>query len=193
MLYEEGFLSSSEEAELLAQIARLPLEEAQYKHYTARRRIVAFGSRYDFGSNELNPASPVPEFLLPLRERVAAKTGMTAERFADALITEYRPGTSLGWHRDVPQFEVVVGVSLASACRMRFRRYPHRKQSTEKPLEIVLEPRSIYLMQAESRWGWQHSVPPTPGLRYSITFRTRRSEDSVRTVKRRATRNLSRA
>ena len=180
MLYEDRFLSSAEEAELIAEIAELPLEEAQYKQYTARRRILAFGSRYDFGSNELNPASPVPEFLLPLRQRVAAKTGTTADRFADVLVTEYRPGTPLGWHRDVPQFELVVGVSLASACRMRFRRYPHRAQSAEKPLEVILEPRSIYVMQGESRWGWQHSVPPTQGLRYSITFRTRRSGRSSR-------------
>ena len=175
MLYEEGFLSSTEEAELLAEIARLPLVEAQYKQYTARRRILALGSKYDFGSNELNPAPSVPEFLLPLRKRVAAKAGITADRFVDVLVTEYRPGTPLGWHRDVPQFEVVVGVSLASACRMRFRRYPHRKHSTERPIEIVLEPSSIYVLEGESRWGWQHSVPPTKGLRYSITLRTRRS------------------
>ena len=180
MLYEEGFISSIEEAELFAEIARLPLEEAQYKQYTARRRILAFGSMYNFGSNELNPAPPVPEFLLPLRQRVAAKTGIAADRFADVLVTEYRPGTPLGWHRDVPQFEVVVGVSLASACRMRFRRYPHQKHSGEKPIEIVLEPRSMYVMQGPSRWGWQHSVPPTQGLRYSITFRTRRAQRSVR-------------
>ena len=180
MRYEEGFLSAHEEAHLLGEIARLPLEEAQYKEYTARRRILAFGSKYDFGANELNSAAPIPGFLLPLRERVAAKTGIAAERFADALVTEYRPGTPLGWHRDVPEFEVVVGVSLASACRMRFRRYPHVKRSKEKPLELVIEPRSIYVLQGEARWGWQHSVAPTPALRYSITFRTRRSADSAR-------------
>ena len=180
MAYEENFLSSPEEADLLAEIARLPLEEAQYKEYTARRRILAFGSKYDFGANQLNTAAPIPEFLLPLRERIAAKTGIEAAHFADALVTEYRPGTPLGWHRDVPEFETVVGVSLASACRMRFRRYPHRKHSKEKPIDVVLEPRSIYVLRGEARWGWQHSVPPTPALRYSITFRTRRSADSQR-------------
>ena len=30
-----------------------------------------------------------------------------------ASIAEYRTGTELGWHRDVPDFEVVAGVSLA--------------------------------------------------------------------------------
>jgi hypothetical protein len=30
-------------------------------------------------------------------------------------------------------------------------------------------------MQGPARWGWQHSVAPTPALRYSVTFRTRRA------------------
>lgn len=175
MLYEENFLSPHDEEQLLAEFARLPLEEAQYKEYTARRRTLAFGSKYDFGTNELSPAAPIPQFLLPLRDRIAARTGIAAARFTDALVTEYRPGTPLGWHRDVPEFETVVGVSLASACRMRFRRYPHVKRSKEKPIDVVLEPRSVYVLRDEARWGWQHSVAPTPSLRYSITFRTRRS------------------
>ena len=29
-------------------------------------------------------------------------------------------------------------------------------------------------LKDEARWGWQHSIAPTPALRYSITFRTRR-------------------
>ena len=53
---------------------------------------------------------------------------------------------------------------------MRFRRYPPGKRA--KALSIDLAPRSVYSMQGEARWHWQHSVPPTPGLRYSITFRT---------------------
>jgi len=69
----------------------------------------------------------------------------------------------------------VVGVSLGSACRMRFRRYPHEKHSKERPIALVLEPRSIYIMKGEMRWGWQHSVPPMPALRHSITFRLRQA------------------
>jgi alkylated DNA repair dioxygenase AlkB len=95
-----------------------------------------------------------------------------AEVFGYALVSEYRPGTQLGWHRDVPQFEMVVGVSLASAARMRFRAYPPRKGAPT--FMLALEPRSAYVLKDEARWGWQHSIPPTPSLRYSITFRTRR-------------------
>jgi alkylated DNA repair dioxygenase AlkB len=41
-------------------------------------------------------------------------------------------------------------------------------------LSLALEPRSIYLLQGEARWGWQHSIAPTPALLWSITFRTLR-------------------
>ena len=171
-VYEPGFLSEGEEADLLDAIRQLPLAQAEYKQFRARRRVVSYGGRFDYVANELNAASPIPSFLHPLRERVARWAGRPAEEFEHALVAEYSPGTPLGWHRDVPDFELIAGVSLLSACRMRFRRYP--PQPREKSLAMELAPRSIYRMQGEARWGWQHSVPVVATLRYSITFRTLR-------------------
>ena len=94
-------------------------------------------------------------------------------------MTEYRPGTELGWHRDVGQFELVVGVSLAGTCRMKFRAYPPQPRANIFTLD--LEPRSVYVLRDEIRWRWQHSVAPTKELRYSITFRTRRNPSDERT------------
>jgi alkylated DNA repair dioxygenase AlkB len=171
-VYEPGFLSADEEIALLEAIRTLPLTNAEYKQYRARRRVMSYGGRYDYTANRLNEAAPIPDFLLPLRERVATWSGHAPQEFTHALIAEYSEGTQLGWHRDVPDFEWVVGVSLLSACRMRFRRYP--PQPREKSLAIDLAPRSIYRLEGEARWDWQHSVPPVPSLRYSITFRTLR-------------------
>lgn len=172
LLYERDFIGAEEEAALLEEIGRLPLQEAKYKAYTARRRIAVFGSAYDFETYELGPAPALPDFLKPLRGRAAQLAGVAEGSFPHALINEYRPGTPLGWHRDVPEFELVVGVSLAGACRMRFRPYPPKKGA--KIFVLDLEPRSIYVLRDEIRWRWQHSVAPTKELRYSITFRTRR-------------------
>jgi len=173
LAYAPSFISPEEERRLLQDIATLPLAEAQYKEYTAKRRIASFGSSYDFSENTLHEADPIPEFLLPLRAKVGAWLGMPAHHFEHALVTEYPPGTTLGWHRDVPQFAVVVGVSLASACRMRFRPYPHPPRTpSRKPFALGLAPRSAYVLRDEVRWRWQHSVAPTKALRYSITFRT---------------------
>ena len=172
LLYQQDFISKDEEQALLKEIAALPLEEAKYKIFTARRRTASFGSSYDFDTNELGPAPRIPEFLLPLRARVGVLTGANPGALEHVLVTEYRPGTELGWHRDVGEFERVVGVSLAGRCRMRFRHYPPEKGA--KIFTLELEPRSVYVLRDEIRWRWQHSVAPTKELRYSITFRTRR-------------------
>ena len=172
LLYQEEFLSQEDESDLLAEIRRLPLEEAKYKSFTARRRIAAYGSSYDFETNVLGPAPEIPQFLLPLRTKVSRFLEIEESRLVHALVTEYRPGTELGWHRDIGEFGIVAGISLAGTCRMRFRRYPPEKGAKVFSLDLV--PRSVYVLRDEIRWRWQHSVARTQELRYSITFRTSR-------------------
>jgi len=172
LLYQEEFLSRKDESDLLAEIRRLPLEEAKYKSFTARRRIAAYGSSYDFETNVLGPAPEIPQFLLPLRSKVSGLLETEETSFVHALVTEYRPGTELGWHRDIGEFGIVVGISLAGTCRMRFRRYPPDKGA--KVFSLDLAPRSVYVLRDEIRWRWQHSVARTKALRYSITLRTSR-------------------
>lgn len=171
-VYQPEFLREEEERALLAGIARLSLEPAKYREYTARRRVAYFGHDYDFSANRLGDAPPIPEFLEPLRAKLARWMGVAPGDFVTALVTEYRPGTPLGWHRDAPDYERVAGVSLGGSARMRLRRYPPQK---DKPLELELAPRSAYQMQGAARWQWQHCIPATKELRYSITFRTLRA------------------
>lgn len=168
--YEPEFIDADEERRLLQVIATLAFQEAEYRGYTAKRRIVSYGAGYDFDANVWRPAPPVPAFLHPLRAQVAQRLGLEAEALRRALVTEYRPGTQLGWHRDVPDFATVVGISLGSACRMRFRPYPAQRGSRVFALELA--PRSLYVLAGAVRWQWQHGIAPTPALRYSITFRT---------------------
>jgi alkylated DNA repair dioxygenase AlkB len=170
-VYRQEFLTATEEAALVHTIRELPLKEAQYLQYTARRRIMSYGASYDFSSQELRPAAPIPGWLDPLRARVAELMGVAPESIQHALVAEYQPATPLGWHRDVPDFEVVGGVSLLGQARMRLRPYPHRK-GDRAALRLDLEPRSAYAMRGAARWRWQHAISPTKELRYSITFRT---------------------
>ena len=170
LMYRPDFISVDEETALLATIASLPLKEAQYRQYTARRRVTGFGSRYDYISNELVAAPPMPAFLAPLTGRVAEWLDIPQSRFVHALVTEYQKGTPIGWHRDAPHFETVVGISLAGSCPMRFR--PCSAKSSKDMIVLDLEPRSAYVMRDPVRWEWHHSIPPARELRYSITFRT---------------------
>ena len=175
MRYEEGFLGDEEEEHWIGVLASLPLQEMQYKGYTARRRGLSFGGSYDFDAHRLDPAAPLPAALLALRERAAEWVGLPPAAFVHALVAEYRPGTPLGWHRDVPDFEDVVGVSLASEAVMRLRPWPPQPGRRGDVLKLPIAPRSIYLLRGPSRWAWQHSVDATAALRYSVTFRTARS------------------
>ena len=170
--YHADFLSADDEAALLREFVDLPFHEAKFQQYTARRRVDRYGLVFDEERRTWVEGRPLPRFLVDLRERVAALRSMRAEQFVHALVTEYRPGTPIGWHRDKPEYGIVVGISLASACRMRFRPYDNQ-QDRSAVVALTLEPRSLYVMADEIRWGWQHSIPPAKALRYSITFRTR--------------------
>lgn len=172
MRYEPDFLAAGEESALIHTIEALPLAPMQYRGYTALRRVVSYGGRYDFSAQRLGAAEPIPGWLQPLCSRVAGWLGIEPGSFTQALVAEYRPGTPLGWHRDVPDFEDVVGVSLLDEAVMRFRPYPPRNTRRSDVLKLTLAPRSIYLLRGPARWSWQHSVAPTKSLRYSITLRT---------------------
>ncbi len=172
--YQPGFVSAAQSAALLDVIATLPLVEAQYRQFTAKRRVIHFGGRYDFSNNELLPADALPEALIPLRDRIGAAADVESHTLTHAMIAEYRPGTQLGWHRDIAQFELVAGASLGSSARMQFRPYPPAP-SRRHYFNAILQPGSLYVLRGPVRWEWQHRVPPVSTLRYSITFRTLRT------------------
>ena len=174
LAYEAAFIDRNDERALIEIIAGLPLHEARYKQYTARRRVHAFGSKFDFDAYQLKPQpiGVLPAPLQRLRERLAAWAGIAADDFVHVMVAEYTPGTPLGWHRDAPDYELIAGVSLGSAARLRFRPWPPRPRGQDDILTLELAPRSAYRMAQTARWGWQHSVPPVPALRWSVTMRT---------------------
>jgi alkylated DNA repair dioxygenase AlkB len=171
--YRQNFISEGEEHALLEAIGTVAFSDFEMRGVVARRRVAFFGESYD-----RTMAGPLPEFLLPLRAEIAQFAGVHSDKFAMALINEYRPGTPIGWHRDAPQYDVVAGISLLSSCRMKFRPYrshaPAISERRSATHEIVLDRRSAYLMTEASRTAYEHHIPPVTALRYSITFRTLR-------------------
>ena len=142
------------------------------KGVVARRTAKHYGLDYDYERRTPVPAAePVPEWLEPVRERAAELAAVEPSELVEVLVQRYPEGAPIGWHRDAPAFELVVGVSLLSPARMRFRRGPAGARET---WELPLAPRSGYMLAGESRWKWEHHVPPAKALRYSITFRTLR-------------------
>ena len=177
LVYQPEFITRGEEKTLLAAIGPLPFREARFQEYFAKRRVVHFhpaggGEAYDGNDDDTFSSGPLPSILVDLQQKVARWLAIDPTTFIHALVSEYRPGTPIGWHRDKPVYGVVVGLSLAGRGRMRFRPLDSRAPRNAMVL-LELEPRSIYVMQGPIRWQWQHSMLPTNALRYSITFRTR--------------------
>lgn len=120
--YRDEIISPDQERRLIAAIKHLPFREFEFRGFLGKRRTVSFGWQYDFNAQELREAEQIPTFLLPLRARVAVFAGQEQGRFEHALVTEYSPGAAIGWHKDRPEFEDVIGISLGASCLFRFRR-----------------------------------------------------------------------
>ena len=176
--FRDDFISPAEERSLVSEIDRLAFANFEFRGVVARRRVAFFGATYD-----QDGARPIPQFLLPLRTALAEWAQVESDAFAMTLINEYRPGTPIGWHRDAPQYAMVAGLSLASACRMKLRPYvapralhPSETRTVRRAThELTLPPRSAYLLTGPARSAYEHSIPPVESLRYSITFRTLRA------------------
>ena len=170
LVYVPDFVSEEEERRLVAVFEELEFGEVRMHGQTARRTVVHFGYRYDYEAWRLTPVDPLPEALVGLRDRAGALVDVDPELFVETFVTRYPPGAGIGWHRDAPLFgPKVVGVSLLSECSMRFQRRTATMRSTHT---MHLAARSAYALTGAARWTWQHSIPSTPGLRYSVTFRT---------------------
>jgi alkylated DNA repair dioxygenase AlkB len=169
--YETEFLSAEEERALIAHVAALPFRPFEYQGFLGKRETVSFGWSYRFDGSGLAEAPPIPDWLLPVRARAAAFAGLEAEALVQALVIRYGEGAGLGWHRDRPVFDDVLGLSLLSAAPLRFRR---RQGEKWQRFTLPVAPRSLYLLRGPARTEWQHGLTPVAALRYAITFRSMR-------------------
>ncbi|HEU5257403.1 MAG TPA: alpha-ketoglutarate-dependent dioxygenase AlkB [Vicinamibacterales bacterium] len=178
--YQPEFVTAAEERQLVTELERLDFKRVEMHGGVARRRVAHFGWSYGYYSRRTKPGESLPAFLLPLRERAADWAHIAADEFVEALVTEYPPDATIGWHRDAPMFgDVIAGISLLGMSRMRFRPYVSPKDQRGLPPrrathEVELEARSAYLISGDARRDFEHSIPAVASLRYSITFRTLR-------------------
>ena len=169
LVYRGAVIGEEEERALLARVAALDLAPFRFQGWTGKRMTTSFGWRYDFDDASFAPTEPIPDWLEPLRERAGEFAGMPDAKLVQALVTSYDPGAGIGWHRDRPVFEEVVGISLGASAVMRFRR---RRERGFDRVSLPLLPRSAYHLAAEARHGWEHSIAPIDEPRWSITFRS---------------------
>jgi len=165
----ENAISEAEESALIAHIDQAGLAPFRFQGWEGKRLTASFGWRYDFDTARFEETEPIPEWLLPVRAKAAAFANLPPADFVHALLIRYDPGAGIGWHRDRPVFDHVVGISLGNHATLRLRR--RRGRSFERA-SAELPPRSIYQLSGEVRHEWEHSIAAMDVPRWSITFRS---------------------
>jgi alkylated DNA repair dioxygenase AlkB len=169
LLQAEAIVTPGEEQMLITSINAAELSPFRFHGWQGKRLTASYGWRYDFGDASFAPAEAIPDWLLPFRAKAARFACLRPDEFVQALLIRYDPGAGIGWHRDRPVFEHVVGISLGAPATMRFRR---RRRGDFDRASVLLAPRSIYHLTGEARHQWEHSIAAMEVTRWSITFRS---------------------
>ncbi len=169
-------ISRDEELELIARINSADLAPFAFQGWLGKRMTASFGSDYDFEKGRLFTAPPVPEWLLPLRGRLAQWAGLQPDALVQALVIRYDPGAGIGWHRDRPLYGTIMGLSLGATESLRLRR--RRTDGGFDRHTLRLLPRGAYRLDKAARWEWEHSITPAVQTRWSVTFRTMRDQSA---------------
>jgi DNA oxidative demethylase len=170
-----------EERALIAAIDATALSPFRFHGWEGKRLTASYGWRYDFDDLSFAPAEAIPAWLLPLRAEAARFAGLDPDEFAQILLIRYDPGAGIGWHRDRPVFEHIVGISLGAPATMRFRR---REPGGFDRASALLLPRSAYHLTGEARHLWEHSIAAMPATRWSITFRSLSQQGRLKAKRR---------
>ena len=169
LAYAPDVVTPEEERTLVAALDAIEVTPFRFQGWTGKRLTASFGWRYDFDDASFGPTEPIPDFLLPLRARAADLAGLAVDDLVQSLVVRYDPGAGIGWHRDRPVFEHVVGISLEAPAVLRLRR---RRESGFDRAALPIAPRSIYHLSGEARHGWEHSIAAMTERRWSVTFRS---------------------
>lgn len=163
------FIDAAEETALISRIDETGLSPFRFQQWTGKRLTRPYGWSYDFETGKFAPTDPIPDWLGDLQARAADFAGLATSDLSQALLIRYDPGAGIGWHKDRPVFEHVIGISLGDAATLRLRR---RGPAGFERARAELASRSIYHLSGEVRHQWEHSIAPMETARWSITFRS---------------------
>lgn len=149
LLYHD-FISKSMEDELIKEI------DSQVWVVDYNRRLQYYGYR-----NELEAPYDLVKFPVPMPPLIYKLAQQLVEQKIvsiqpdQVIINEYFPGEGLRPHKDRNYFEnQICGVNLGSGCIMRFI-----KIKGGDVIDVEVPRCSVYVMQDEARYNWNHSIP----------------------------------
>jgi alkylated DNA repair dioxygenase AlkB len=173
--YIPNFISQNDEFELLQSINQ------EVWLSDIKRRVQHYGYRYDYKARSIDYSmylGRLPAWVMKISDAIC-KGGQMEQAPNQMIINEYLPGQGITNHVDCePCFgETIISLSLSSPCIMDFVNV-----KTKQKIELLLEKRSLVVINGEARHKWSHGIAPRKtdffnnlrierGLRISITFR----------------------
>lgn len=149
--YMENYLSPDEHDHLLQAI------DGEIWLTDLKRRVQHYGYRYDYKKRSVDPSmrlGNLPEWITPLAARLHSD-GFSPDVPDQVIVNEYLPGQGIASHIDCePCFgDTILSLTLGSACVMDFTHV-----ATRTVVPILLQPRSLVVMQGAARYEWQHGI-----------------------------------
>ena len=144
---------------------------------SAGRGVQVYGYRYHHPTTTVFRIGELPSWAADVAARLW-RDGLLSSMPNQLVVNDYEAGSGIFAHVDQPAFgDEVASISLGSACVMQFSR-----TSSEVPIEMLLEPRSVLVLAGEARWEWHHGIAARlvdhwherelpRGRRVSLTFR----------------------
>lgn len=168
LIYIEDFLTEAEEKFIVEDLDRHKWSNE------LRRRVQHYGYKYDYTKKSISHSMKVDDLLLwmiDIGKRIEKQFVILPPD--QVIVNEYIPGQGISRHIDcIPCFkDTIISISLLSPCIMEFQKLDSIKH-------LTLKPRSVLVLQGESRYRWTHSIPThfnkqqnIQSRRISITYR----------------------
>ena len=168
--YIPNYITEQEETDIINLI------NEQVWNTELTRRTQHYGYTYPYDTKDvLLPTTPIPYFMTYLSTRLSEEYAI---QFDQVIVNEYEPGQGISAHIDHKKLfdDTIISISMGSPCVMKFDQI-----NTNNSVEKILEPRSLLVLQGDSRYKWRHSIPSRKkdngiprNKRISLTFRKKK-------------------
>lgn len=122
------------------------------------RRVQHYGYKYDYKTRSRKAMQCLGELPLEFHQIIDlfSSQGLCNQPPNQVIINEYTAGQGIAKHVDcIPCFgDTILIISLGSASMMRFQHVKNKQRH-----ELILEPNSLLILQAEARYDWTHEIP----------------------------------
>ena len=145
----KDWLTENEEDRLIRQI------DEQEWETTVRRRVQHYGFQFKYSQLNVDSDKPVRDFPQLVNCLITQREEIACFGFDQLTINEYPPGIGIASHCDTHSafIDTIAVVSLLNPITMDFVMHDNSRK-----VSVIIPPRSLMLMEGESRYGWRHAI-----------------------------------